>query len=229
MVRSLARSLPSACDKTHTYTHRNAHRTSPPSSCHVVRAAYRRVALCCRTAMKKSPYETPKVSVFSRNVTAASEAEEKANERTSEPNDHRKQSLRPRRAERETSEKIRCCERSDREKACCENTAHVGKEKLTSRFLASVSLFRDGPNDHVATCFAYPRACLYSLSGLSASRQRHIAILRSGWSGSSHGRLRCGGPRRERLRETTATTTARYAERSGRRPRRRLRRRSRRR
>jgi hypothetical protein len=30
-------------------------------------------------------------------------------------------------------------------------------EKLTSRFLASVSRFRDGPNDYIAACSVYSR------------------------------------------------------------------------
>lgn len=43
------------------------------------------------------------------------------------------------------------------------------KRERTSRFLASVSLFRDGPDVHVAACSVYPRV-VFSPSGLSASR-----------------------------------------------------------
>lgn len=48
---------------------------------------------------------------------------------------------------------------------------------LTSRFLASVSLFRDGPDGHVAACSAYPRAVCTPVRfvGLPSAAYSHLA------------------------------------------------------
>jgi len=86
---------------------------------------------------------------------------------------------------------------------------------LTSRFLASVSLFRDGPDGHVAACSAYPRAVctLVRFVGLSSATYSHLAW-RLVWLVARTPSVRWP-PARATERGATATTTTAAARRSG--------------